>query len=445
MIAQIKRIGPVLLIAAISVSPRIPMGIAIPGRRFDLRVEDIILTVLLLSWLLHLFLRSRIYPTPLFKAIGIYVMIVFFTTSTALVTLDLSLIRSSFYLLKEIEYFLIFFLIANWIRSVSDLKLMSGFLLFSGLLNAIWVGSQFITSQSRSLFLVERELSGDVYQHSTLLESYGPCLIGESSPLSTGGFFMLVFLLTLSFYLFSRAGNRRWLYVVLCVMFSASLALSFSRVSMICAIIGVLILLNQCNLKRKIKIIPILIIILVVAVLMMDQLGYLGEGGRLSYAGINNSFVERLQGIWLPLLHQQSVSSLFLGFGKGALGTLRGLEATEAHNHYLRVFLESGLFGLIAFVWLLAMIIFLSTRVLKDGKLAISKVIGGATLTATVGLSVAALFQDVFTPVVLNELWWVLIGLTAAAYRIEFSGSFYKCASQCEAQGVVGSHESKGG
>lgn len=404
---------------AISLSPRIPLGIAIPGRGFDLRFEDIILVALLLLWLFAFFLRPRIYLTPLFKAIGIYVSVVIITSSIAVMTLDLVPIKTFFYSLKELEYFLIFFFMANWIRTEADCRLASGFLLFAGLLNAIWVGFQLVTFQRSSFFLVERELPVDVYSEPRLLESYGPHLIGEASPLSTGGFFMLVFLLTLSFYLFSRAGNRRWLYVVLCIMFSASLALSFSRVAMVGAIIGAVILLGQYKPKIIIKTIPILIIMLAVGALMMDQLGYTGDDGRLSYAGINNSFVVRLQEIWLPLLHQQSIGSLFLGFGKGALGTLKGLEATEAHNHYLRIFLESGLFGLLAFVGLLASVIFFSASVFKDGKLAISKVIGGATLAATVGLSIAALFQDAFTPVVLNELWWVLVGLTVAAHRIE--------------------------
>lgn len=415
-ISRIMRLGVIVLIMAISLSPRIPLGIAIPGRAFDLRFEDMILVALLLLWF---FLRPRIYPTPLFKAIGIYFSVVIITSSIAVMTLDLVPIKTFFYSLKELEYFLIFFFVANWIRTEADCRLASGFLLFAGLLNAIWVGFQLVTSQKRPFFLVERELTGDAFQNPFLLESYGPNLIGEASPLSTGGFFMLVFLLTLSFYLFSRAGNRRWLYVVLCVMFSASLALSFSRAAMIGAIIGTVILLNQYKLKIIIKTIPILIIMLAVGALVMDQLGYLGDDGRLSYVAINNAFLERLQEIWLPLLHQQSVSSLFLGFGKGALDTLKGLGATEAHNHYLRVFLESGLFGLIAFLGLLASVILLSARVFKGGKLAISKVVGGATLAATVGLSIAALFQDVFTPVVLNELWWVLVGLTVAMHRIE--------------------------
>lgn len=416
---RMMSIGIIVLIMAISLSPRIPLDIAIPGRRFDLRFEDGILCVFILVWLVHLLLRPRIDPTPLFKPIGVYVSIVLITSSIAVMSRDLLPLKTFIYALKELEYILIFFFTANWIRTEADCRLASGSLLFAGLLNAIWVGFQLVTSQRSSFFLVDRELSVDVYISPTLLESYGPRLIGEASPFATGGFFMLVFLLTLSAYLFSRAGNRRWLYSVFCGMLFVGVAVSFARVAMIGAIVGAVVLLTKCELRIGIKTTLILIGMLAMGALMMDNLGYLVEGGRVSYAGISNGVVERVEEIWIPLLQQQNVRSLLVGFGKGALGTLKGLEATEAHNHYLRVFLESGLFGLVAFIGLLGSVMVLSARVFKGGKLAISKVLGGATLAATVGLSVAALFQDVFTPVVVNELWWVLIGLTAAAHRME--------------------------
>ena len=98
---------------------------------------------------------------------------------------------------------------------------------------------------------------------------------------------------------------------------------------------------------------------------------------------------------------------------------VKGLESTEAHSYYLREFVESGVFGILAFAWLLTKIISLSASVHKNSRLVVSKTIGGVTLAVTIALSIIALVQDAFTPVVFNELWWVLIGLTMAAYRIE--------------------------
>jgi len=45
-----------------------------------------------------------------------------------------------------------------------------------------------------------------------------------------------------------------------------------------------------------------------------------------------------------------------------------------------------------------------------------------------VGLSVAAIVQDAFKPVLPNELFWIFMGLTAAVYGIETDdgGSFVR-------------------
>lgn len=414
------RIGIIGLILAVSLLPRIPLDITIPGRNFDLRVGDVLLFILLSVWILSFFSRQRIYLTPLFKVIGTYFLIVIITSSIALMKSDLSVIKAFFYTLKEIQYFLIFFVVANWIRSEKDCKLASIFLLFAGLLNAIWVTFQLGTLSNRQFFLIQRDF-GDLDEAARLLISYGPNLTGESSPLAAGAFFMLALLLTTSFYFFYRGGNRKWPYIAPVILFSASLVSIGSRAAVLSAVIGIVVLLfSNTNQKLKIKNILTFTIILATSIWIIYQLEFLSVSGRIFYSSVTDSITERWQTIWFPLLNIQNGSSFFLGFGKGSLGSFSGLETSEAHNHYLRVFIESGFFGLIAFIGILMSVIFFSSKVFKGGKLAISKVIGGTTMAATVGLAVAALFQDVFMPALLNELWWILIGLTAAANRVEY-------------------------
>jgi hypothetical protein len=55
MAAEVARlpgttIGMVAVLAVISLSPRFPVPIGIASRRFDLRIEDMVLAGLLLSW-----------------------------------------------------------------------------------------------------------------------------------------------------------------------------------------------------------------------------------------------------------------------------------------------------------------------------------------------------------------------------------------------------------
>jgi len=425
--------GIILLILAICFSPRIPLPISVPGRVFEIRLEDIILVGLLFTWLVSLFSKSRsIYRTPLFKYIGIYLVIVASTTVIALLTgVGLSPIRTLFYFLKELEYFLIFFLVANWIRSESELKLAKNSLLFAGVLNAVWVGFQLLLHQNRTIFSFWKAFPSHFSPGLAGVESYGPYLIGEASPFSVGGFFMLVFLLAFSLFLFSKNNKLKLLYGLLGAAFFVSILLSYSRSDIISAMVGIIILLLvQGGMKMRHKIAPILYLffaVMAILILSVYQASYVYFMGlerfpvmfdRFSPSGIERAINERLS-FWHPIL-QQDFNRIFLGFGKGSLGFLK-IFPQEPHNHYLRVLTESGIFGLMAFILLLIAVIFFSKKVFRKSQLLISKVIAGTTFAAAVGLGVVALFQDVFVPVVPNEILWVLVGLTAAAYKIEQS------------------------
>lgn len=423
------KLGIIPLIVAITLMPRIPLGIIVPGKTFDLRGEDIILIILVFLWLINLCLKPKFYTTSLFTVIGFYVIVVIFTTGIALMTINLSVIRTFFYFLKEVEYFLIFLFIANWIHSESELKIVLKTLLFTGILNAFWVGYQLITHQNRSLFMINTELSQGVYRGAHWFESYGPHLISESSPLSTGGFFMLVFLLSFTFYLFSNAGIIKKLFAVLSVTFFISCITSFSRVSILGAVIGAAVLLRHSRLKIKSKIIPLLLIVLVLASLYIYRAKYilLIEGPlitnnyeiaetRLSVEGFKRVINERIN-IWEPII-KYGFKRPFRGYGKGSLAFLEIFPA-DPHNYYIRVFIEAGLLGLGVFILLLVAIISLSLKVIKKSERTLSKIIGCVTLAATVGFCIGAIFEDIFQPVLLNELWWIFIGLTVAVYRIE--------------------------
>jgi len=85
----------------------------------------------------------------------------------------------------------------------------------------------------------------------------------------------------------------------------------------------------------------------------------------------------------------------------------------------LTVFLETGIFGLMAFVWILISIIDMTITTYKRAVSDIDRIISGATFVATIGLIFGAFFHDVFKPVILNELWWSFVGLTAAVYKLQ--------------------------
>jgi hypothetical protein len=421
-------IGIGLLVVAISFSPRMPLPIFIPGRRFDLRIEDIILVGLLFFWLFYLSLRPHIYVTPLFKPLFLYLIVVAFTSGMAILFLFVSPIRPFFYFLKEFEYFLIFLLVANSIRTRSHVSKIGHLIIGAGIINALWVGFQFLTHHKSPLFILQAPEG--VYQPRYLLWSYGPGLIGEISPLSTGGFFMLVFLFSLGYFFFLKTDCiKRGLYLVLSLVFFSCIVASASKICLIGSILGAG-LLSFITGNKKLPVLFFSFLLLIITAVAFGSryvqipfYGGVGIGRIFFWEKYVSEIVnDRWPHIWRPLL-PFGYERFFTGFGKGGTYFISDYHVEEAHNHYLTVFLESGFFGLVAFIWLLVKIITLAARVHRHSEFDICRVIAGTTLAATGGLIFGAFFHDIFKPVILNELWWIFIGLTAAAYRMEFPSS----------------------
>jgi O-antigen ligase len=93
----------------------------------------------------------------------------------------------------------------------------------------------------------------------------------------------------------------------------------------------------------------------------------------------------------------------------------------EIHNHYIKVLLESGVLGLAAFLWVLYSIGRVSLFVYRHGREQIFKVVGGTALFALGALTFTAMVQDAFKPVLINELFWIIVGLAMAAYKLEIA------------------------
>ncbi len=430
----LRRAGLAGLVAAISLSPRILLPVLIPGRQFDVRFEDLIVLLCLVGWVLAIPRRPRLFVSPLFAAIGVYVTIVAFSTGIAIMTLGLNPMRAAPFFAKEVEYFIIFFLVANLARTEEDVKFTTTALIAGGVVNVVWVAVQLFTTAKTQLFpIIGLRPAQAPMLAQRLYESYGPVLVGESSPLTTGGFFMLIFLLAFSYMLASRTALTRFGSLAVGGILFSCLVFSESRIAILGGVVGFIVLAVINQTQRKMAVIAGGMIFVTALALNQAYFRYekatgvrvvwLAEGAesatmnRLSPAKIWHGVDDRL-GLWEEMLSESP--NLVTGSGKGSLGSLPGPETAEAHNAYLRVLVESGLLGVIAFFWILVSICRLC--VLAHGRsLGVTKAISGAALAATLGLTMGAVFQDVFTPVILNEVWWVLIGLTAAGYRIERS------------------------
>jgi len=400
-----------LLILLISISPRIPLPIHIPKRSFDLRLEDIFLFIVLPIWTWLLCLRPRIFIPALLLPISIYCLIMVLTTSYAIICQYTVWSRALLYGLKEIQYFLIFLLVANSIRNREALTKISVSIIFIGLLSAMWAIYQIWMGEKIVLFSVEA-LDG-YYRHKALMASNGIGLMGEISPLSVATFFSFMSFWAFGFSLFYfHRPRQKVLFLMAGLLFTACSIYSGEKMSLvyfaICA--AIFSLLDF----RKIKVLLLSGMILIILLFIIKS--FLLQGtefihvervlyGEQYIAGILN----RLDA-W-TFLTDMGLQHFLTGVGKGGLYHIY----EEAHNNYIKLLLESGIFGLLSFAWLLGSIGLMCIRLYRNGHDVIDKVIGSVVLCCLVSICVAAIVQDAFKPVLVNTMFWLFVGIAAAA------------------------------
>jgi hypothetical protein len=454
----LRRLGPArrwalgILIAAISLSPRIPLPIDVPGRRFDLRVEDVVLVGLLGAWIA---LRPRIDPIVrrIAFAFAAYLAVALVATVANVALAGLPPIRGATYWGKQVEYMAIFVVVASWARTPDDRRWLLRLFLALGILNAIWVGYQAIFGLRRSLFQVFPAFQTN--QPSTLFESYGPGLIGEVSPLSTGAFFLAQFCFFFAIFVVGLGGARRSSIVRYLAVMATIIPLVFSqsRVSIGGSFIGASTIAIAT--RRVFRAGLGYFVALTLAVGLLTATGTPAIVRLLTVGAIRHSLFFRTSEIWAPVVGATPEPTpsgaarpspspgaspttasappavgpggkplsavtrqflvLVLGHGSGSMGSPTTDLPTESSNQYLRALTETGILGLLAFAWLLAAAFLVLLGGYRRARAPAERLILLGTLATLLAYTGAALLQDVFLPVIPNEVLWYLIGLASVA------------------------------
>jgi O-antigen ligase len=122
------------------------------------------------------------------------------------------------------------------------------------------------------------------------------------------------------------------------------------------------------------------------------------------------SLGERFLHKW-PAMVQQTMRSPIIGLGPSA--------ATEAADgYYLRVFVESGILGVLVFVGLVFTVARSSLRAARRGT-GLAKSLAVASLAATVFVALVGVLIDTWVASRVMELFWPLIGLSLAAVALQ--------------------------
>lgn len=405
-----------LLILAISIGPRIHLGTLQYGKLFDLRHEDILIVLLIISWLLYSAIKpQKLYLSPLWKPILIYLAVAFASTSIGLLVGWIEPVRAFFFYFKEVEYFFFFIITINFIKDYKGLKYAIVAFLTGGIINGVYVFYQIVSGN------IGRGVSdlSDVYRH------YGIATIGETSPAIVGNYFSMIIIFSAIVLVFISARSIKLMSFACMLMSVLGLIGSFSRSSVwgtifLLPIWLYFIFFSNKKYSKKYQFIAILILLVLVVPLFFGMVKEDPFSGRI--LNINTLIgaykEERFNEVYIDYFKVISINPI-TGLGKSITGDLSIIPDMygTAHNQYIGILAEMGIIGLLAFLYLLWRVINFSYKTYSSGYSPFCKIIGLNSLLWTILLCIESFAHDAFIAAKLSESYWVMIGLMMGAYR----------------------------
>lgn len=401
----IKNFPLLLLISAVTLSLGFNFGTFGGGKAIELRMEDFLIVVLGLIFILDVvFLkRGKIGKPPLFFYIIFWLIIGIVSVLSNLIFGRLAVDKALFYYFKQVEFFIFFFYVFYQIKDIKSAKFSVKTLIFFGLVNALYVVYQVITGNR--------------------MGEYGTAAIAERGVYPTGAFFMFFSIISVNlflhyYYYFKGSFLKKLVFGFILMTPILGVFGSDSKTNFLIFIAAMALTIFLLFLKRKnfkLLITTIFVFIFSILAFLLVQ-KYVPFAYRLlhvlSFEGLSSGFIN---GRWIFIVKVikeilQFPSMIFLGFGPGYVG--------EAHNQFLRNYIEVGLLGSIFFFLIIFSIIKISLKAfLRSQDKFLTAVSAGLLIctTANIGL---AFVTDSFIAVKPSEVYWIFAAIALATIKL---------------------------
>ncbi len=379
------------------------------GRGVTIRIEDLLLVLIGLSWLarnavmkdLGLFLK-----TPLNKPILFYMLSCCLSTGLGVMAGRVELKTGALFLLKYLEYFIVYFMVANHVRRHAQIKR--------------FVLCLFLTAFVVSVIGMLRIPGGE--RVSAPFEGQ----VGE--PNTFGGYLLFIGMLAAG--LAAKIRERQTLHwlILLIVCMLPPFFFTQSRSSYL-AFVPALMMLGFLT-ERRLIIVGLLSVGLLLSPLFLPEVvkqrilytfNQPEEPGQISIGEIrlDTSTSARLQS-WQSALHDFTRQP-FLGYGITGHGFIDA--------QFPRVLTETGLLGLSAFIYLLVAVFRLALRRLREAEDPFFKGLLTGFIAGFVGLVAHSLGTNTFILVRIMEPFWFLVGMIAVLPLIPVEQAIPSAAS----------------
>ena len=336
-----------LLIFFMLLSPEFSIG-GLRGRDVVLRMDDIFLFVTFLGWLARMAVDKELgvaKVTPVNASIAIYVFVYVIGTLLAILKGTVQWKESIFYLLKYFEYFLLYFIVVNCLKDRKQAKLFVFAMLSVALAISIYAWFMHFSGAER----VTAPFEGKGGEPNTL-----------------GGYLLLMMMVTTGLILNVPAMRERVIFSIgMCFAFPA-LLFTLSRGSWFSFVPAYALLLFLSRRGKHMLLIVSLLFVLLFSVIfpqfVYERISYTFEdqtqrvifGRKVT---LDESAAARVDTFKYSIRHW--ARSPIFGNGAGSAGAV-------VDNHYMRVLIEVGIFGLFAFLLLLFSVLRSAFRTLQQ-------------------------------------------------------------------------------
>jgi O-antigen ligase len=390
-----------LIIFSMLLSPEIGTGVDAGGRPLTIRLEDLILIVVGLSWFARTAYRKELgllKNNPLNKPIFAYCIAAIIATLVSGLTSEVNWLRASMFLAKYIEYFILYFIVLTNIRTRSDIK--------------NYLKAALVTCAIVSLV--------GIAQIPTGTRISAPFEGANGEPNTFGGYLVFMLAIVAGFYLSSAAFRSRLAWMAFGSLVFIPLLFTLSRSSWMAALAMVVVLLAFTRRKSHIATAG------AIALLFFPLLAPKSVIDRIEYTfGQPEERGQIKVGEWrLDTSSSARIASWRLGLEGWAARPLTGYGVAGYYfmdAQYLTILTETGLLGLAAFGWLAWCIWRTALDRFRTSSDSFSRGLALGFLAGYVAMLVHGIGANTFIIIRIMEPFWLLTALVVALPETEES------------------------
>ena len=375
------------------------------GEGITIRIDDIISAIILFTWLAKMALYKELAifkKTPLNKPMGLYIFICFVSTGFGAMAGRLNPAAGFFFVLKYIQFFLIYFMVINHVRSKKQIDNYILSILITYVIVVIVALSQIPRG----------------YRLTAPFEGHG----GE--PNTLGGYLIMIIAINLALVLtpgiLAKPVHRRLLITTTAISVIPFL-LTNSRGSWVSAIpvIIAFVVLSQ----RRYIVVGWIVFFIIVAPLVLpdtviDRVRYTFQEQQ----GYSRTLQEEVGGVTLDTSASERVRSWKLAFEEFPQHPILGFGVTGwrfLDAQFIRVLIETGLLGLYAFVRILALLLKNVWKIHKEAKIPFFRAYALGFYIAIIAMLTHSIGANTFIIIRIMEPFWLIAGLVMSIPYIE--------------------------